>query len=284
MRTIRRALITIEKKKWLISLLPSPATHIIKEEAMVRFLLLTMLLVSIICLHSTFASSKALVIGFSYNIPPFVMDNGTKGLEIDIVKEAFKHKGHTFKVVQLSYKRLQIAVLKMGLDGAAAVRKTDDKTFYSDNFIAFRNFAITKKKAGLIINKISDLKDKNIYAWQNAYKDLGEEFKTLFSPQVTALYRKKYKEVPVQMNQVKAFWQGRGDRVIVIDEAIFKWFTKQLSTEIDTRDELVYHKIFQSDTKFQVNFKEVKIRDDFNEGLKYIKEKGIYQKILIRYR
>jgi len=251
---------------------------------MVRFLSFTMLLLAMTYFHSTLAFSKELVIAFSYDIPPFVIDKGTKGMEIDIVKEALKHKGHTFKIIQCSYKRLQIAVLKMGMDGAAGVRKMEDGTFYSNNFIVFKNFAITKKKAGVTINKISDLKDKNIYAWQNAYKDLGEDFKALFSPDVTAPYRKKYKEIPDQRNQVKSFWNGRGDRVIIIDEAIFKWFTKQLSTEIDTREELVFHKIFQSNTKFQVNFKELKFRDDFNEGLKYIQEKGIYQTILNLYR
>ncbi|MCF6247821.1 MAG: transporter substrate-binding domain-containing protein [Desulfobacula sp.] len=245
---------------------------------------LIMLTVLTVCFNPAFSLSKELVIAFSYDIPPFVINKGTKGLEIDIVKEALKYKGHTFKIKQYSYKRLQIAVSKMGADGAAAVRKTEDGTFYSDDFIAFKNFAITKKKAKLTINSISELKGKNIFTWQNAYKDLGEEFKALFSPDVTAPYKKKYKEIPVQAKQVESFWKGRGDRVIVIDEAIFKWFSKQLSTRIDTSEELVYHKIFDTKTKFQVNFKKQQIRDDFNAGLKYIREKGQYQEIINRYR
>ncbi len=60
---------------------------------------------------------------------------------------------------------------------------------------------------------------------------------------------------------------------------IFQWQTKQLSNQVDATEGIVYHKIFSEKTEFQVNFKERQIRDDFNEGLKHIREKGIYQQI-----
>ncbi|MFH1155082.1 MAG: transporter substrate-binding domain-containing protein [Pseudomonadota bacterium] len=249
-----------------------------------RHFLVSLVMVFWVCLNTTPAQSRELAIAFSYDIPPFIIEDGTKGLEIDIVREALQYKGYTFHIIQCSYKRLQVAVSNMGLDAAAAVREADDGTFYSDSFIAFRNFAITKKKAGLVINSIADLKGKTIYTWQNAYNDLGEEFKALFSPEVTQPYREKYKEIPVQAKQVESFWKGRDDLVIIIDEAIFKWFTRQLSVDVDTTGELVYHNLFENTTTFQVNFKERQIRDDFNEGLNYIRAKGLYQEILNRYR
>lgn len=111
---------------------------------------------------------------------------------------------------QCSYKRLEIIVAKMGLDAAAAVRETDDGTYYSDNFIAFENYAITKKRSGIILDSISDLKGKSIITRQNAHRDLGEEFASLFSPDVKEPYMKKYYEIPVQKEQARMFWTGRG--------------------------------------------------------------------------
>lgn len=222
--------------------------------------------------------AEELEIAFSYDIPPYVMDNGTKGLEPEIVKEALKYKGHIFTVKQCSYKGLAIAVSQNRFDGAAAVKEIDDGTYYSDNFISFKNYAITKEKAGIILNNISDLKGKNIVTWQNAYRDLGEKFASLFSPNVKASYMEKYHETPVQKEQVRLFWTLEGE-VIIIDKSIFIWFTKQLSKTGLVTDKPVYHALFPDKTEFRVNFKSKKIRDDFNEGLKYIRQKGIYQKI-----
>ncbi len=222
--------------------------------------------------------SKELTIGFTPDIPPFIM--GEEGLEVDIVRKALEHKGHTFKIRHYPYKRLQIAVTKMG---AAAVRKTEgDSAFYSDDFVSFHNVAITKKKSGIVLKNISDLKGKSILAWQNAHKDLGKEFEALFSPSVTLPYREKYYEIPIQQNQNIMFWKERAD-VIVIDKTIFLWYRKQLSDQADTAEEIVFHTIFDAKTSFQVAFKDKQIRDDFNEGLKYIREKGIYQQFVDKY-
>lgn len=236
-----------------------------------------------VCLNiSPPVHAKELVIAFSDDIPPFVTDKGKAGLEIEIVREALKYKGHSFTTIQCSYKRLEIAVANMGTDAAAGVRQTDDRTYYSDYFIGFKNFAITKRKSGIALNSVSDLKGKHIIAWQNAYKDLGPEFESLFSPTVKESYINKYSEIWIQEKQVEMFWLGRAD-VIIIDESIFKWFTKKLSENINTSEEIVYHNIFPEKTEFQVNFRDEKTRDDFNEGLRYIREKGIYQGIFDNY-
>ena len=52
----------------------------------------------------------------------------------------------------------------------------------------------------------------DVLAWQNAYLDLGDEFKALFSPK--SPHRKKYREIANQNKQVEMFLEGqkRGDR------------------------------------------------------------------------
>jgi len=245
----------------------------------IKFCLTFLLLSSI---TSQVANAKELIIGFTYDIPPYIADNATSGLEIDIVRDALKYKGHTFKPQQFSYGELDYVVQQKGLDGAAAVQKTDDGTFYSENFIAFRNYAFTKKSAGITINSVADLKGKTIVAWQDAYKDLGPEFEALFSPSVELPYRNKYREIPDQAKQVAMFWNSEAE-VIVIDESIMLWFTKHLANKSGSIQDLVYHNIFGDKTQFRVSFKDQQVRDDFNEGLKYIHEKGIYQQVIDKY-
>lgn len=240
-------------------------------------LLLTILFIS----ASPKANSRELSIGFTYDIPPYIIDNASKGIEIDIVRKALEYKGHIFKPEQFSYSELDFVVTKNGLDGAATVQGKRDGTYYSDNYIAFRNYAFTKKESKLNINNISDLKGRSIVAWQGAYKELGPQFESFFSPN-TDHPKTKYREIANQSKQVEMFWNNEAD-VIVIDEYIMIWFTRHLPKSIGSVDDLVYHIIFGEKTQFRVSFKDKAIRDDFNEGLKFLHSNGIYKKILNKY-
>jgi polar amino acid transport system substrate-binding protein len=226
--------------------------------------------------------AKDLVIAFTPDTPPYVMDDGKTGIEIEIVRAALAPQGYTFTVRQMPYGELADAVRQDGVDAAATVTKMNNGTFYSDEYITFHNAAITKKNANLKINSIEDLKGKTILAWENAYEDLGPIFEALFSPAVKAPYRAKYHEIGNQREQVQEFWQAPDD-VIVIGIAVMQWFTRELADEVDTTPPLVYHKIFPADTTFRISFKSKQVRDDFNAGLKQLRESGEYEKIYAKY-
>lgn len=228
------------------------------------------------------APAEELVFAFTLDTPPYVMDEAKSGIEIDIVRAALHPMGYTFTVRQMPYGQLADAVVKRGVDAAVAVTEMDDGTYYSENCIAFKNVAITQKSAGLTVDSIADLKGKTILAWQNAYEDLGSEFQELFSPKEEEPYRGKYREIANQAEQVELFWKAKKD-VIVIDERVMKWFTKELDDKVDTSEELVYHRIFADDTLFRVNFKREQVRDDFNAGLSAIRENGRHKKIHEKY-
>ncbi len=230
--------------------------------------------------------NDGLVIAFGQDKPPFIFGQEKRGLEIDIVREALKHKGISFSVMHMPNNRLQVALLKMkNIDGVATVRKKDDGTYYSNDFITFNNLAVTKKKSGIVINNISDLKGLTIVIWQKAYKDLGKEFEKMFSPEPpynSPYFNHQYQEIASQKSQNKMFWEGRA-KVIIVDKTIFEFYRKKLSKELNTSEEVVYHRIFPELTYYQVAFKDKQLRDDFNEGLKYIKAKGIYQQLVDKY-
>lgn len=227
-------------------------------------------------------TAKEMVIAFTGDIPPYIQDNAQTGLEVEIVREALAVKGHEFNTVQYPYKVLETAVEKMGVDAAAGVREKEDSTYYSDFFIDFQNAAITKTGKNLTIKRIADLKGKTIVIWQNAWRDLGVEFERFFAPTNKENYMNLYQEIGDQKQQVELFWQNKAD-VIIIDVTIFRWLTKQVADKYDVSEKLTYHELFSQKTSFQLNFKDEEMRDDFNEGLRTIKENGKYQEIFDKY-
>lgn len=226
--------------------------------------------------------AEELVIAFSLNTPPYVMDEAKSGIGPEIVRAALKPKGYTFTTRQMSYRKLADAVVKKGVDAATMVIKMDNGTYYSDKYITFRNCAITKKSSDIKIDTIADLKGKSIVAWENAYEVLGPEFQALFSPSVRAPYRKKYMEIADQKEQVEMFWKGEAE-VIVIDESVMRYFTKELAGKIDVSQALDYHKIFPPKTHYRISFKSRQVRDDFNAGLEEIRLNGVEQEIYDKY-
>ncbi|MCI5140774.1 MAG: hypothetical protein D3909_03400 [Candidatus Electrothrix sp. ATG1] len=244
---------------------------IIKTGAIIFFITLNM---------APLCWAKEVLIGFGYGKPPYSIAQEKKGIEFDIAREALRYKGHTLKIILLPGQRVNKAV-DMGADGAAAVHKLDDGRFYSNEFITFQNYAISKKKYGFTINKVSDLKNKYIAAFSKAHLFMGEEFNSLFSPQKKS---KRYKEINDQSLQNKMFWYDK-IQVMIIDKHIFRWYRKQLAHHADVTDAVILHNIFPNNGKTPhfCSFKDEQIRDDFNEGLKHLRESGRYQQIIDMY-
>lgn len=241
-----------------------------------KYIIVSIIFIVSICL------SEELKMAFGQHRPPFVFkeNNEWRGIEIDLVREALAYKGHSIKkMVHMPNARLAIATSQMGYDGAASVQYLDDGTFYSDPFVSYINYAISLKKDNLKISKISDLTNHFPVAWQNAYRNLGPEFAQYYGPNVEGAHLKRYKEFTNQESQNMFFWIGRAN-VIIVDKTIFLWYKAKLKTELNTSREVVFHNIFPQETHFQVNFKDKRIRDDFNEGLLYLRQSGRYDEIV----
>ncbi|QDV49651.1 substrate-binding periplasmic protein [Gimesia fumaroli] len=224
------------------------------------------------------ADRPQLTVAISVDIAPYVMKNAKTGIEVDIATQALP--SYQLNFVQMPYEKLQSAVAENQADMALGVQKFKDVEgiFYSDNFIDFVNSAITKKSAGLKIETVADLADHKVLTWQDAYLELGPEFKKLFSPD--SPQRKNYVEVADQSDQVRQFWEAK-DAVIVIDRSIFNAISQSTGHQLD---EVEYHALFPEATYFKANFEEPDVRDAFNAGLKKLCESGEYAKLLKKYK
>lgn len=221
------------------------------------------------------ADGPALVVGIAPDIPPYIMQHASGGLEVEIVRAALP--GFSLRFVQMPYDDLETAIQEGRADVAVGVRETGGDGIYSHDFIAFHNYAVTRRESGLTIHDVDDLAGHEVLTWEGACLELGDEFKQLFSP--GAPQRDHYTEFAEQIDQVRAFWQAT-DGIAVIDGAIFTWFSRELG---HSDDEFVFHAIFPPATTFKVGFRDTVTRDVFNRTLVALCLGGEYAELLDRY-
>lgn len=223
------------------------------------------------------AAERTLTVAISPDLPPYVMQHATEGIEVEILQRTLP--GYTLRFVALPYAELQTAVPKGRADVTVGVQHfSDDGVFYSRDFVTFVNAAIVKKAAGIEIDSIADLAGHTVIAWEDAYLELGDQFKRLFAP--GGPQRQNYVEVGHQKKQVREFWRAP-EAVVVIDRAIFNYFSRELG---HSTDDVVFHALFPPVTDFKVGFKEAALRDAFDRALVELCRSGGYDEILKRYQ
>lgn len=225
---------------------------------------------------SSVAYAEDVRVAFGMSIPPYVIADENRGIEYDIIKEALAHKGHILKPVYMPF----VEVKDVFLDGRAEAIATLKKTvgvegYYSESVIVYQNYAISLEKNNVVVNNISDLKDKKVIAFQLATQYLGTEFADM------AKSNPHYREKSEQEKQAELLFQGRAD-VIISDKNIFKFFAKKISKSVDIEQPIHYHNVFEKN-EYSVAFKDLKLREDFNAGLKFLRDSGRYDEIVNSY-
>ncbi len=221
----------------------------------------------------TTSQARDLTLLAGLSLPPYIIKENNSGMEIDIITESLKAKGHSLTLKYVPFARLIVDYINY--DGAITINESSGiEGNYSDTVITYQNYAISLKKNNIIINSIQDLHNKNIVAFQNAKKYLGPEFAA------TVKNNRRYREQSKQMLQVKVLYSGRVE-LIILDVNIFKYYSKKV-TGMDTSPEIVLHDLFP-EVDYKVLFNDAAIRDDFNAGLKIIRDSGRYDEIINSY-
>lgn len=226
-------------------------------------------------------------VSFNTDKPPFAFTDpagNIVGIEVDVMKEAIQRLGHNMKAIRVSKARLLAAVSNGEAEIAASVQGVDtDNLFFSDDFIHYQNYAISRKASKLNIEKVADLDHYHFVIWQRGWDDLGDEFKKKYRPDQYGQFRQNYSQASTQEAQTRIFFAKRVE-VIVIDSTIFQWYRGQLEkSDLPVHDELIFHDIFKTKTGFAAAFTSKLLRDQFNIVLKNMRSDGSYQKILHRY-
>ncbi|MEQ9554228.1 MAG: transporter substrate-binding domain-containing protein [Rhodospirillales bacterium] len=243
---------------------------------------LTVSLAAVLALTLSMSPARAaeMTVAFAIAKPPFVYATQTgpaqtgdkDGIELDIMKAALAPRGHSFQALYSTYDELTGLVLQGRADAAATVRPENPALFYSNEFVSFHNVAVTRADAPAPAG-IADLAGLSMVAWEGATKDLGPAFAE------AAGKSPNYAEMGDQKAQVKAFLDGRF-QALIIDGTIFRYWKKVLGGKAT---DFRFHALFGGRTPFVVGFADETVRNDFNSGLKEIRQNGVYDVLFNRH-
>ncbi|WP_028102163.1 substrate-binding periplasmic protein [Pseudoduganella violaceinigra] len=226
------------------------------------------------------ASAADVSMAFGEKIPPFCFPETDSGIELEVMREALAFRGHVLKPRYYSFARIPVA-FKSGEVDAAMTDLGEDMTswgaFYGNPAVFYDNVFITLKERHLAINRPEDLQGLTVISFAGAAKRYPEWLDAV---------RKAghYFEQNDQALQVLTLDRGRYD-VVLSDRNIFKYFTLQLKLNKSFRPKPVTEHPFVrlNPMDYRPVFRDSTIRDDFNAGLKYLKESGRFQAIYSKY-
>lgn len=222
--------------------------------------------------------AKEIRVAFSYSTPPYVFKDGS-GIVSTIVKEALAKHGHTVKAFYVNIGRAQEMLKNGHIDVATIIQDSSGlQAHYSDYFMQYHNAAFVLNQNPLSIRSIEDLSRYDTISFQGAHIFLGPAY-----GEMARKAGKKYREIADQKQQVHMLLRGRA-QVAIMDRHIFEFYKNQLIAEKKVDPATLYRLIeLFPPTRYQCAFKDPKIRDDFNRGLKDLKKSGRYEQIYNEY-
>ncbi len=231
------------------------------------------------------ADDKVVTISFGMDRAPYLFPQGSEqGLEIDIVTKALKLQGYKVLVEQLPLRLLKTALVdNPNLSASAGVQAdATPGVYYSDVYINYENYAVSRREDNLQIKQVEDLVGKKIAIWSDGYSQLGERFYDLFNPEVRAKHTPYFYEVNDQTNQMKLFFNQDVD-VVVVDKLVFNWYKNLVAAQSTADDDFIYHDILPQVTGYNLAFRDRELRDAFNGGLHEMINSGVYQQLIDYY-
>jgi len=242
--------------------------------------LLSWLAAMLFALVATCSTADVVSMAFGEKIPPFCFPESNTGIELEVIGEALAFRGHVLKPKYFPFARIPVAFKAKQVDAAMSDLGQDltaDGGNYGDPAVIYDNIFITLKSRNIEIRRPVDLNGLSIISFQGAINRYPERL----GPAKAA---GNYHEQNDQALQVLTLNEGRYD-VVLSDRNIFKYFTLKLKKERDFEPKATLeHKfVTLNPLDYRPIFRNKKIRDDFNAGLKHVKDSGRYQAIYDKY-
>jgi len=236
---------------------------------------------SALCLFLATPLQAAVVhVAFGEKIPPFCFPETDSGIELDVMREALSFRGHTMVPHYYPFARIPVS-FKAGTVDAAMTDLGEDMSgvggHYGDPAVLYDNVFFTLSERKLSIRKPEDLNGLTVLSFPGGLKRY---------PQWLDAVKKAghYYEQNDQALQVLTLDRGHYD-VILSDRNIFRYFTLQLKRERSfKRKRVTIHAFVKVDPmNYRPVFHDKQIRDDFNAGLKHMKDNGRIDAIFQQY-
>ena len=212
-------------------------------------------------------------------MPPYLFEGDFTGVEIDLIKAAFRNQGYTrFLHVDSSYKRAIKLLVGKKVDaivtnGENRYYSNFDGVYKSRNILNYVDCVITLKSSNKKYLGPKSLIGHSVWAFKSAKKTLGKQYS-----EAVKLAR-EYNEAIDQLLQPRALAKRRMD-FVVSDRNIF--YTQAIKEGIDLK-KFKLHDLNSRNPRV-LRFHNEKLRDIFNTGLAEIRRNGKYDKVLVKYK
>jgi polar amino acid transport system substrate-binding protein len=222
------------------------------------------------------AFGETLRIGFGTHKPPYVFEGEPRGLEFELVDRAAQLAGFDMEAYYTPMERLHLMLHRGEIDAITTTNESSGvEAFYSQVYVHYHNAAVALAARGYRIERIADLGDYSISAFQRARLLLGPEFQRM------AESNPRYREEAHQINRNRLLYSGRVE-VVIGDARIIHYFNREVAGQVDVSQPLAWYPLF-APTAYQVGFRLDAQRRRFDQGLRRLRESGEYQEIAQRY-
>lgn len=223
------------------------------------------------------ASEKTIRVATRHFLPPYVYENATSGIEIDLIKAVFDESIFDVEFVQLPRIRMISAFEDKQLDGILTQNVTaSDVGCATKWYIEHQNVALTVADRHLTVNTLDDLSHFAVISFSGATRYLGAPFANAVQNS------RRYTESGDQGTHISLLYKGRFD-VAVGDNWILRLAQKRYLDQTGDYMALETHKIMPV-SHYVARFHDQQLCDAFDTALDKIRDNGSYNEIWASYR
>lgn len=232
-------------------------------------LLAKLVMLAVLAAPASGAVVRSVDVVSGWDKPPYVIAQGDTGFEIELVKSVLQNAGYEPNMMYVPMGRSVRLVKERDVDVALSVSRRNDipEAWFSDVYVVYQNVVVTLKNRNLSIERVDDLKNHTVVAFQTASEALGPQFS-----QAVAKH-KGYLEMADQHRQVSMLLLGSVD-AIVLDRNIFEAIRSKHPKGQDV--EVTVHELFDV-SPYHAVIPSKQLRDKFNLELAKFRESGDYQ-------
>lgn len=218
--------------------------------------------------------AEPLQVGVSFAIPPYVIEQEGRGIELDLLTEAFAGSGYEPQFRYLPLERTFRMLEEGKLDAIINVTPGMlNHAYLSQPVITFHNRIFTIDTP---LHQMTDLKTLRVSAFQRARQILGEEFASM------ADQNPRYEEVARQQGQVQRLLLGRTDAVILEQRVFYYYLESELATGRYAPVQIRQSGLF-APTHYHFAFRQAAQQQWFDRQLARMRQDGRYERIFAAY-
>lgn len=231
--------------------------------------------VAIFASHAAYADSSPVRIGLLSNVPPYVQSNPTRGLEPDLINAVYEHLDREVTLQHIPILRMDYMLQEQKIDGIAIYRSGKVACFESDVFNLWHDGLLVHPDMAEKVKSLDDISGLSVGSFPNVEIVLPEvALKLPINP-------KTYVTIHDSRLVYEMFRNGRLD-VYVGDY----WVLESIHQSHKKRGEkkpFLRVKSF-TPTERRVCFGDMQNRDEFNRGLRAIRQSKAYDAIQLKYK